>query len=331
MYIYNIYIYIWCKQLSAIKRINMGHIGRTIEKYRQALSISRKELAEDICSEKHIYLIEKGERSPSANILKQLSEKLGVNLFEFYQYIDCENPIEVRDKIKDFYMYRANLDFITLMKVSVEAYDMWDFRNKPYSFEIRLNDLYYMAFEDNRYEETKVKLKKLLKEAEIWKYSEMFLVNVHTLMTTLCLITQDFTEAKNSALKALKIFQRQFDVEKNLPLSTTMIVNLMGAYYVNGEYDVVIDIGNKFLKIKQAFNSYDRIHYIYFFMSFACYTKNMREEAYIFLKKAIYILMMDFRPTDVTYVAMIGELEEMLEDLDKDSELIREFRKKYKI
>lgn len=309
----------------------MGHIGTIIEKYRQALGMSRKELVEDICSEKYIYLIEKGERSPSANMLKQLGEKLGVNLFEFYQYIDCEDPFGVSEKIKDFYMYRANLDFNSLMKASLEAFDIRDFRSKPYSFEIWLNDLYYMSFGDNRYEETNLQLKMLLKEVEPWKYSDMFSVNAYTLMSTLCLITGDFIGARSTALKVQEIFKRQFDTERYMQLFTTMTVNLMGAYYVNGEYDGAISTGSEFLQVKQSLNSYDRIHFVYFFMSFSYYAKKKREESHEFLKKAIYLLMMDFRPTDVVYVSMIGELREMLDDLGKKSEIVREFRERYQI
>jgi len=309
----------------------MGHIGTIIEEYRQASGMSRKDLSEDICSEKHIYLIEKGERSPSANMLKLLGERLGVSLFEFYQYLDCANPLAVREKIGDIYIYRINLDFDSLKKISEEAKMMPDFKNKPWIFEIRLNSLYCMAFEDKKYEETAVQLKNLLKETEPWGMSDMFAVNAYTLMTTCCLIIGDAHNAKNAALTAYDIFRNKHEVGKYEQLITKMTVNLMGAYYVNGEYDDVISKGNELLHIKQKMDSYGKIHFIYFFIALAYYAKKMRDEAAEFLKKAIYFVMSDYKPSDVGYVAMDVRFREMLDDIGSDSEIIREFREKYNI
>lgn len=285
----------------------MVHIGTIIEKYRQASGISRKELSENICSEKHIYLIERGERSPSANMLKHLGDRLGINLFDFYPYLNCIEPLVVREKIRDFYIYRTNLDFDSLKKISTESGELKDFKNKPWGFEIQLNNLYYMAFVEKKHEETIAQLESLIKETKSWEFSDMFDVN------------------------AYEIFRKKYEVERYLQLSTTITVNLMGAYYINGEYDDVINVSREFLRIKQRLNSYDRIHFIYFFMSFAYYEKKMREEAHEFLKKAIYFLMMEYRPTDVSYVSMDLRFREMLDDLSAGSEITRDFRKKYNI
>ncbi len=308
----------------------MGHIGIIIERYRQALGISRKELAEDICSEKHIYLIEKGERSPSANILKQLGDRLGINLFEFFPYVDCIEPLTVIERIKDFYLYRANLDFDSLKKISEESFRLIDFQNKPWSFEIRLNDLYHMAFVEKNHEETISQLDVLINEAKSWKFTGAFDVNAYTLMATLCLIIGDAYGSRSAALNAYDIFQGKYD-EKYLPLSTTITVNLMGAYYISGEYDNVIDVGCGFLETKHMLNSYDRIHFIYIFISFAYYAKKMRNEAHEFLKKAIYFLMMEYRPTDVSYMAMDSNFREMLKDLSFDSEITGDFIERYNL
>ncbi len=309
----------------------MVHIGTIIEKYRQASGISRKELSENICSEKHIYLIERGERSPSANMLKHLGDRLGINLFDFYPYLNCIEPLVVREKIRDFYIYRTNLDFDSLKKISTESGELKDFKNKPWGFEIQLNNLYYMAFVEKKHEETIAQLESLIKETKSWEFSDMFDVNAYTLMATLCLITGDACGARSAALNAYEIFRKKYEVERYLQLSTTITVNLMGAYYINGEYDDVINVSREFLRIKQRLNSYDRIHFIYFFMSFAYYEKKMREEAHEFLKKAIYFLMMEYRPTDVSYVSMDLRFREMLDDLSAGSEITRDFRKKYNI
>ena len=309
----------------------MGHIGTIIEKYRQALNISRKELSENICSEKHIYLIEKGQRAPSANMLKLLGDRLGVDFFEFLSYLDYNEPLAVWDKLRNFYTYRINLDFDSLKNISDEAEMMQDFKNEPWSFEIRLNNLYYMVFVEKKYEEAAFKLRDLLEKTENVGMSYIFSVNAYTLMTTCCLIIGDNIGAKKAALTAYDIFVKRHNIEEQEKLLTKMTINLMGAHYVNGEYDEVIKKGNEFLQVKQRLDSYGKLNFMYFFMALAYYAKEMREEANEFLKKAIYFLMFDNRPIDVGYVAMDGRFREMLDDLGKSSELIHEFRQKYNI
>lgn len=49
-------------------------IGKVIKEHRDIVGMSRKTLSEDICTEKYIYLIEKGKRTPSANVIKLLGD-----------------------------------------------------------------------------------------------------------------------------------------------------------------------------------------------------------------------------------------------------------------
>jgi len=302
----------------------MGHIGTIIEKNRQALGLSRKELSENICSEKHIYFIEKGERSPSANMLKQLSERLGVNLFEFYQYIDCQEPFEVKEKMEQFNISRINFDFHSLKKLLTEAENMPDFKNKPWIYEICFNRIYCEVYGENQLKESIPQLEKILEEISEKKVDELFIANVYAALSSCYMAAGDKEKAKHSALTACKIFQKKHKVE----MYNRIIVNVLAAYYVNGEYDNVIKFGNNALKIKKDKYSYARIHYIYVFMSLSYYGKNMNKEAYKLLEKAIYFLLIDCRPTDVSHMAMIPEFNEMLEYF-ADSDIVREFREKY--
>lgn len=66
-------------------------IGNIIEEQRVSLGMSRKELSEGICTQKYVYLIEKNERNPSAYILNSFSDRLGLDLFDYYQYLNYDN------------------------------------------------------------------------------------------------------------------------------------------------------------------------------------------------------------------------------------------------
>lgn len=70
----------------------MNYIGSIIRDSRNRLRMSRKELAENICSEKYLYLIEKGDRTPSSEITRLLGDKVGVDIFKYYAVYD-----ELRD------------------------------------------------------------------------------------------------------------------------------------------------------------------------------------------------------------------------------------------
>ena len=105
----------------------------------------------------------------------------------------------------------------------------------------------------------------------------------------------------------------------------------MVAYYFNGDYNEVIEIGKKVLNIKKDKYSYSRIHFIFFFMALAYYEKKMPKEAIQYLNKSIYMLMSEYKPTDVSYIAIFDRFREMLDDLGANSKIIIEFRKRYNI
>jgi len=307
----------------------MGHIGIIIEKCRQAVGMSRKELSENLCSEKYIYLIEKGERTPSANLLKLMGEKMGVFLFGFYMYLDCADPLYVREKMRFFHMCRINLDFKALKEASEEAGKMQDFRSKPWCYEIQLNNIYYLAFEEKKCGEAALQLDRLLKEAEAYGATYIFLINAHTLMTTCSLVTGDVAVAKKSALCAYEALQNNNDAMLYEQLLTKITVNLMGVHYLSNEFDDVIKRGHELLNIKQKRDSYGKVHFIYFLMALAFYSKNQWDDAAEYLKKAVHFLMAGNKPSDVSFIAMDSKFSSMLNDLSPYSETIDYFRREY--
>ena len=309
----------------------MGHIGIIIEKCRQAVGMSRKELSVNICSEKYIYLIEKGKRTPSANLLKLMGEKLGVFLFGFYMYLDCVDPLYVREKMRFFHMCRINLDFKALKEASQEAEKMPDFRSKPWCYEIQLNNIYYLAFEEKKCSEAAIRLDRLLKEAEAYGATYIFLINAHTLMTTCSLVTGDVAVAKKSALRAYEVMQNNNDAMLYEQLLTKITVNLMGVHYLSNEFDDVIKRGQELLDIKQKRDSYGKVHFVYLLMALAFYGKNQRDVAAEYLKKAVHFLMVDSKPSDVSFIAKDDRFEAMLNDLSSYSAVIDYFRREYKV
>lgn len=124
----------------------MNHIGSVINKIRCSLDVSRNKISKNICSEKYLYLIEKGDRTPSAEILRLFSNKLGVDLFEYYHFLDCADPIQVCDGIKLFNLYRRVADFGTLKNLSDDMASLPDFQRAPWKYELDVNRISYTLF-----------------------------------------------------------------------------------------------------------------------------------------------------------------------------------------
>lgn len=73
----------------------MSRIGIIIKELRQIKNLSRTELAEGICTEKYIYLIEKGERTPSSELLILLGRRLGEDLLAQFKFSNCDDPVAI--------------------------------------------------------------------------------------------------------------------------------------------------------------------------------------------------------------------------------------------
>lgn len=310
----------------------MGHIGVVIEKYRQALDMSRRELAENICSEKYIYLIEKGERTPSVELLKQLGDRLGVHLFDYHHYVDTQDPFRVRKLMRTFYMCRINLNLNLLDELTQEAKDIPDFKKQPWSFEISLNNIYHKALIEKNYGQSLVDLNNLQNEVKkTTAPCSVFLTNLYSLMCSCSLLVYNKNDALNFAESAYKLVKENPHIELYEPMLTKATVNLMGAYYVNDKFDRVIEIGEELLKIKQYRDSYGKIYFVQLFMSLAYYTLGNWGEALIYLKKAALFLLSDSKQFDIGFLALDDCFIRMLDDLSPQTSIIDYFRKEYRI
>lgn len=64
----------------------MNHIGNIIHEFRNSLHLTRQELSAEICSEKYLYMIEKGDRTPSTEVMRRLEDRMGVAILKYYEY-----------------------------------------------------------------------------------------------------------------------------------------------------------------------------------------------------------------------------------------------------
>lgn len=128
---------------------NMKKMGPLIKSIRTSQGISRESLAKGIYSSKYIYLIEKGLRTPSSEILIDVGIRLNFDLFEYFPYMDCENPLVVKAFIDEFHLLRAKKDLDKLEEMTDEARKNRAFQNVPWKSQIDYNQAYIRLFRGN--------------------------------------------------------------------------------------------------------------------------------------------------------------------------------------
>lgn len=106
----------------------MTHIGSIIQSWREERQFSRLHLSKDICTEKYLYMIEREMRTPSAEILDAFGIRLGVNLFDYFPYLDCDEPRKVLKHMNKINAYRWTTDFSLLQSTFEETKKIKDFQ-----------------------------------------------------------------------------------------------------------------------------------------------------------------------------------------------------------
>ena len=141
---------------------NYGLVIRTLRKQR---GMTQAELAEDVCSLKHLYSIERGIRTPSGFMLSQLGRKLEVNLFAYMPYLDCADPVAMKEAMDRMSKYRRQLRYRRLMRLRREFECIEDFRRPPWCYELDLNEYTTRIVAGSDLAQQEQKIRRLLDEA----------------------------------------------------------------------------------------------------------------------------------------------------------------------
>ncbi|WFR57036.1 helix-turn-helix transcriptional regulator [Anaerocolumna sp. AGMB13025] len=105
------------------------HFGNLLQELRVKYNMSREKLAQNICTPKQIYRIEKGYSEPSIYLLHQLSIKFNLDLNEYYKMHFTSNTIVGLEGIKSINAAIEHND-TPLIKSEVEKYEkLEDFKH----------------------------------------------------------------------------------------------------------------------------------------------------------------------------------------------------------
>lgn len=264
-------------------------------------------------------------------MIRLFGNKLGVDLFDHFQYLDCENPVAVRDKIKNFNICRRKSDYHALKKLTDAAIDLPDFHHQPWLYEIEVNRFAYLIFEEKNYEEAIGGINSVLRTIKPKYAKGTYVVNLYVLLLMCYQLTGNVENAREAMLFANEIIRGKQSIKDYEEIISTVGVATLALYYSVGEFGLVIQKGHELLQYKTEINSYERLDYISFYLAFSYYETGSQEEAAMWFRKTIYTLMFDYNPLTVYYMTTHTMFHVLLNDAGINSYLIEEFKEKYNI
>lgn len=309
--------------------ISVNHIGVVVKEYRLQRGMTRAELAEDICTDKYIYLIERGERSPSTSLLRQLSDKLKVDLFEYYKFLDCIDPVGVGQIINSLEVCQRNSDFIEIERLVKLAGGMTDFRRKPWSHILKANQIACKVFIDKKYEEAIVIIDSELDKVDRGHLESSFVLSLYVLQSTCYQILGYLDEAKDLSEKIYKIIRNKYDFSSHDHIIVTGTLNLITYYYHTKEFAKAIAMAEDLIESQNKANSLGRIQYAFAFMAFSNYQLGNYDKAFLYFKYALFVLMSNYNPNDAYYIMSIDTFTTMAADKRMDQTITSLFFEMY--
>ena len=102
--------------------MNYEHFGEFLRELRLSRNMTREQLAQDICTPKQIYRIEKGVYEPSLYLINQLSIKFNMDLNEYFKMYFTNNTIVGLEGINSINTALESGD-MTLLKSLVDKYE----------------------------------------------------------------------------------------------------------------------------------------------------------------------------------------------------------------
>jgi transcriptional regulator with XRE-family HTH domain len=309
----------------------MNFIGNVIIEYRSIIGMSRKELSKNICSEKYVYLIEKGERTPSAEVTRQFGNKMGIDLFKYFEYLDCLNPIDVEAVIVRFNKCRMENDPITLKKITDEALELPDFQKTPWVYEIEYNRIFYMILKENRCHEAIKALQNIIQNAEPIYSKDIYLARFYVLLSTSYQMLMDIDNARNAVLLASEIVACKMHIAQNATIVVTVKINKITLHYLTGEFDEVIEEGLLLIQYQIEMSTYELGHHGLFYLAYAYYQKGMEDEGISWFLKALYASLIRYKPMDIYYLSKYEIFQVIISDDRVSIDLVNQFKRKYDI
>lgn len=127
----------------------MTGVGNLIKAIRVEKKISVLELCEGICTERFMYMIENNNRMPSADIIRRIGNRLGLNVYDYLEFIGYKKPVLSKQLIERSKKYRNGRAIALLEELTCQMESLEDHGKDPLRSEIVINQVFIEIFHKN--------------------------------------------------------------------------------------------------------------------------------------------------------------------------------------
>ncbi|MDN6730696.1 MAG: helix-turn-helix domain-containing protein [Atopostipes suicloacalis] len=292
-------------------------IGDIIQEQRELLKMTQEELAKGICSEKYIYLIEKNERNPSAFILNDLSERLGIGLFDFYNYSEYESNDLILKHRQNFNLYTEKSDLIALKRESMKASKLKSFQEEPLIYDISVIDSAYQLNVKGKTKETIERLNGILSKDGL-VIGNIARINVYVLLSTAYQLEGEWDKAQTMIEKAYERIKTKTKFDRYNVTIISVLISLTALYFNRKDYKSLLEIALELKKLHNKYSSYNRYYYVNFYLAFAYFENEEPKKAKEYFMSGIHSALLFKSVIDIPYLLKIDGIYELAKDLSID-------------
>lgn len=296
-------------------------IGDIIKEQRLALNMSRKTLAEGICTEKYVYLIETKKRNPSTYILNSFSERMGIDLFEYYQLLSYKDKSAVADYKERFerYIQLGNLE--KLREVSLEAAKLADFQVEPLSYDIVIIELVHRGLVLGETSQVIKELNDVFKQDKL-NIDNITLINGHVLLASCYQMEGQLDQAAEVLKVAYDMIKDKGEFARYNTVIITVLISIASLLHNTEEYDELIQYSNVLRGFQEKYSEYNRIYYVDFYLAIAYYKTNELAQAKEHFEKGLYAALLFKSKLDTSYILMMEGFSEVADKLEINQYLL---------
>lgn len=275
----------------------LTQIGKLFYFFRKQHKLSREQFCEHICSPKYIYLIEKGERTPSIQVLEALSFKHGIEFNDYLLFIDYGNPFLIKDTLDQMDNLMIKRNFSALRQITEAAQSTEEFSTPPFNHRIAFNFAWLLVNETKEYGKAIELLNEILNQlgsSTLNPTPDSYpnfrpLLRSHGLLAICTIQEGDLL----SGLTQLQMVYNQLLSRRYLEsLKSTFIsvaLNLCYALSLNKNFDQTKAISHDLIEFQKKINHLDRLHLSFSHLGHALYHLGHFDESKLWLQKSIQL------------------------------------------
>jgi len=272
-------------------------LGRFMRSVRESRNLTMEEVSKGICTKKYIYLIEKDKRIPSVSILKMLGKKMEIDFFEYLAYIDCFDPIKVRNVLSEFTKLRKMNAYDQLEKLNNEIKMDMDFITEPWKYEVEYNTVMIYLLKYNNYRKALTLIYSVFEKGSISKeFSEHDLKNVSGSLIQFYNLLGIYWKHMGEYQKSISLFQKMYNFlisKRNLieyrDIYINVTLNLMQVYFMTFEYVSINELSKELLEFQIKNVIIDRLSVNYAIQAASYYKLGEKTKAIQMFQKSMYL------------------------------------------